>query len=156
MPRKETLNPKPRGNPHALIVLDVPTFCCGPKPQSLERNSQRAPYYGNPAAAPQRSAHMDLKALNPCGKHLKSRSPNLGPYTTSGFFIETPLRDLLFGWGSGKGEKGIDCYFINGSFKGQVPPKNIQVWYSRTQKTKTPYTLIVTPIGSISPYIPLE
>ena len=28
---------------------------------------------------------------------LESRSPNLGPYTTKGKLIVTPLKDLLFG-----------------------------------------------------------
>ena len=35
---------------------------------------------------------------------LKSRSPNLGPYTTKGTLKEPPLRDLLFGSSRGSGE----------------------------------------------------
>ena len=39
-------------------------------------------------------------------EHLESRSPNLGPYTTKGYFIGTPppLRDLLVGSSRGSGD----------------------------------------------------
>ena len=62
---------------------------------------------------------------------LKSRSPNLGPYTTKGTLKEPPLRDLLFGSSRGSG-LGIRRFCVRGLHTDTVSGFRCGYWFGPT------------------------